>query len=587
MTTPGTAWTIKDAVESGDSGSAVTVLCMSAIAGKELRAFNDGVLALLKLPVPINALEDSALQLVPGALLGRFALDEDLLQLLELLGKHGNPKEVLMAVDESLEMIVSAFEENEDGDPNSHTAAVKLKIVMDIYGNGLPRLPIGKKFTFEATISPILRHLKRAFTALVPDMTQADTQVVLGGALMFIRGCHGWCVARRQGDSEDAVVNKSLTGILHTIVSASSAHIGAFLSLSTWATCFPKLVVPSRRVNTEEGGKVGRVLGQEALSISTLLGATSDSRLQGTRSEQASDAIASLVLLAHETATGPDVSSTTLASIGTLEVSLPAVLASLTAGRGTDEAMSWILSCLRPETRKGTASVSIAKGLLEATVLPLTPILVSIASLHPEPAIRQMTLSVLSLVIQRADSDTVRLQVLDELCNDCPYPQMRVASIELAKKSILEALDNERPSAAASTSEPSMLPTPHTPSSLPLFASPDVLPMVLKILTPDPPDLFTSPSTSPESFLESHEPGRLVEALGMFYVLNQRDTSNRTHIRDIETRRLVHTTLLFPLKEFLSRMQVDETSGELVGPHMGLFALEIALERIEAMVVSE
>ncbi|KAG8873339.1 hypothetical protein FRB97_006825 [Tulasnella sp. 331] len=456
---------------------------MSAIAGKELRAFNDGVLALLKLPVPINALEDSALQLVPGALLGRFALDEDLLQLLELLGKHGNPKEVLMAVDESLEMIVSAFEENEDGDPNSHTAAVKLKIVMDIYGNGLPRLPIGKKFTFEATISPILRHLKRAFTALVPDMTQADTQVVLGGALMFIRGCHGWCVARRQGDSEDAVVNKSLTGILHTIVSASSAHIGAFLSLSTWATCFPKLVVPSRRVNTEEGGKVGRVLGQEALSISTLLGATSDSRLQGTRSEQASDAIASLVLLAHETATGPDVSSTTLASIGTLE--------------------------------------------------------------------------------------------------------MRVASIELAKKSILEALDNERPSAAASTSEPSMLPTPHTPSSLPLFASPDVLPMVLKILTPDPPDLFTSPSTSPESFLESHEPGRLVEALGMFYVLNQRDTSNRTHIRDIETRRLVHTTLLFPLKEFLSRMQVDETSGELVGPHMGLFALEIALERIEAMVVSE
>ncbi|KAG8997340.1 hypothetical protein FRB94_007695 [Tulasnella sp. JGI-2019a] len=448
-----------------------------------------------------NYLYPFALQLIPDALMDRFLLDEDVVQLLGLLGKHGNPKEVLMAADESLEMIIQAFDETEDEDSRTHTAAVKLKIIIDIYGDGLPRLPLGKKFTPEDTIF--------------------------------------------------------LTEGLHVIVSASSAHIGAFLGLTTWAECFPNLIIPSRKVNTEEGGQPGRVLGQEALSISTLLGGTGESRLQLTRSKNAHDAIASLVFLAHDSVVASS------ASIPSLIVSFPAVLMALTKGRATDEAMSWILRCLRPST----GTIISETALPEEIVLPLTSILVSIASLHPSAPIRQMTLSILTLVVARANSDTIRLQLLDELCNECPYPQMRVAAIGLAKKSILEALQSEQTSS--------------------LLASPEVLPMVLKILTPNPPDLFTSPSTTPEMFLESHEPGRLVEALGLFYVLNQRDTSNRTRIRDVETRRSVHTTLLFPLKEFLSRMQVDETSGELVGPQMGLFALEMALDRVEVVVVSE
>ncbi|KAG8982919.1 hypothetical protein FRB93_007740 [Tulasnella sp. JGI-2019a] len=555
MTTPGTAWTIKDAVDSGDSGAAVAVLCLSAITAHELQAFNAGVVSLLELPVPVNALEHSALQLIPDALMGRFLLDEDVVQLLGLLGKHGNPKEVLMAADESLEMIIQAFDETEDEDSRTHTAAVKLKIIIDIYGDGLPRLPLGKKFTPEDTVNPILRHIMRAFTEIVPAMSQTDTQVVLGSALIFIRVCYDWCVAR-QVDSGIAASKIFLTEGLHVIVSASSAHIGAFLGLTTWAECFPNLIIPSRKVNTEEGGQPGRVLGQEALSISTLLGGTGESRLQLTRSKNAHDAIASLVFLAHDSVVASS------ASIPSLIVSFPAVLMALTKGRATDEAMSWILRCLRPST----GTIISETALPEEIVLPLTSILVSIASLHPSAPIRQMTLSILTLVVARANSDTIRLQLLDELCNECPYPQMRVAAIGLAKKSILEALQSEQTSS--------------------LLASPEVLPMVLKILTPNPPDLFTSPSTTPEMFLESHEPGRLVEALGLFYVLNQRDTSNQTRIRDVETRRSVHTTLLFPLKEFLSRMQVDETSGELVGPQMGLFALEMALDRVEVVVVS-
>lgn len=55
-----------------------------------------------------------------------------------------------------------------------------------------------------------------------------------------------------------------------------------------------------------------------------------------------------------------------------------------------------------------------------------------------------MTLSVLTLVLSRADSDTVWIQLLDELCNDCPYSQMRVAAIGLVKKSITEALQSEQ-----------------------------------------------------------------------------------------------------------------------------------------------
>lgn len=53
-----------------------------------------------------------------------------------------------------------------------------------------------KTFTPEVTVDPILLHIVRAFTEMVPAMPRADTRVVLGSALMFIRVCYDWCVAR-------------------------------------------------------------------------------------------------------------------------------------------------------------------------------------------------------------------------------------------------------------------------------------------------------------------------------------------------------------------------------------------------------
>lgn len=265
-------------------------------------------------------------------------------------------------------------------------------------------------------------------------MAQADTQVVLGSALMFIRVCRDWCLAR-QGDVEDDALevrcfptpqalptrDDLTTSHFSSLPStdildrgATYGHfriVGAYRGVpqlidvgrvfpeacrtrptgehgrrwssgsSTWTGGVGELTEPDpplalRTKKTDATSSTPTSFSAEKLdlpkAISTLLGATPGSRLQLTRSESASDAIASLVLLTHETA-GSDVS---LASIASLELSFPAVIAALTAGRGTDEAMSWILSCLRPGIGTGaeTSVVPVTTALPEGMVLPLTSV---------------------------------------------------------------------------------------------------------------------------------------------------------------------------------------------------------------------
>lgn len=111
-----------------------------------------------------------------------------------------------------------------------------------------------------------------------------------------------------------------------------------------------------------------------------------------------------------------------------------------------------------------------------------------------------------------ATPPSLRLQILKDLLepSEDAFPQMRSAAIGLCKTSFLRALQTETNIAARND----------------VFLSPVMLqtigPYVFKT---DPPDLFGA-GLEIDAFLESPEPARLVECLGLYYVLVLRDTNN-------------------------------------------------------------
>lgn len=138
--------------------------------------------------------------------------------------------------------------------------------------------------------------------------------------------------------------------------------------------------------------------------------------------------------------------------------------------------------------------------------LPLCGLLPSLASAHPDPAIRHQTFRVLSLLLSTLEP-RFKFQHLVEYTRDSEFPQMRVAAVGLVKEALLQSLSTPR--------------RKDDPFCSPLFLR-NFGPILFR---PDPPDLFTA-DLSLKDFKETVEPGRLVECLSLYYVLLQRDQEN-------------------------------------------------------------
>lgn len=165
-----------------------------------------------------------------------------------------------------------------------------------------------------------------------------------------------------------------------------------------------------------------------------------------------------------------------------------------------DEILSILISYLAP-----LRSTSPRPDLDVDLIIPMIHLLPPLASNHPDPDIRHYTFRVLSLVLGLSPPP-VRFQLLKDLLSDEDTPsQMRIAAVGLLKEAVLEGL---------------------TDGAQNMFASPLLLsafgPTVLR---PDPPDILDTASR--EDFLKGSEPLRLVECLGFYYVLLQRDRNNR------------------------------------------------------------
>lgn len=180
---------------------------------------------------------------------------------------------------------------------------------------------------------------------------------------------------------------------------------------------------------------------------------------------------------------------------------LPVLLTSLQTNIAMDESLSVILISLSRIKSQSN------KDLSPDVVVPLSSVLSSLSSAHPDPSTRHLTFRALSLMLSLTPSP-LRLKLLNDLIVDADFPQMRVASISLVKEAVLEALSSCSPN---------------------VFTSP----LFLQTLVPS---LFRPPlldSLSVHDLDLSLEIPRLVETLGLYHILLRRDKDNRVIMQSI------------------------------------------------------
>lgn len=214
----------------------------------------------------------------------------------------------------------------------------------------------------------------------------------------------------------------------------------------------------------------------------------------------------SLVLLAH---VQPAIAPT----VATLNTIFPAILTSIQSNIVLDESLAFLLmAIIDPNASAATPSSPTPRQDISLDILvPLTTLLPPLCCAHPDPPTRHLTFRLLHLVLD-ATPPALRLQILKDLLepSEDAFPQMRSAAIGLVKTSFLRALQ-AKGNAAAGTD---------------VFLSPTLLQTVGRhVFRADPADLFRN-ELEVDAFLESTEPARLVECLGLYYVLVLRDADN-------------------------------------------------------------
>lgn len=223
------------------------------------------------------------------------------------------------------------------------------------------------------------------------------------------------------------------------------------------------------------------------------------SNLDRQESSQRDQAQAILILLSHipETEWRP-----TPMDLGALT---PAMIPNLQIQHLNDECYYLILSALVPSHSSTNLPVPA-----EASV-PLVQILVPVAASHPDPSLRNLTYTLISLLL-KALPPGPRLASLTELVSPgCPFPAMRVAAISLVRDAVLDALATTQ-----SRAEGNVLASPQ------LFAA-----LGRVLLRSEPLDLFEDTSEKKlKEFLEESEPARLTGCLGFYYVVLERDEKN-------------------------------------------------------------
>jgi len=469
-------------------------------------------------------------------------------ELLDLVGKKSSAKEVIIALQEATERLKTLLHHNDDDDVDENGEADDNGIVtlhsqvcrlLGLYSSALPRLAKRKKTPAEV-LRPIFSDLEDLIRLSAPNVSQPEGRALIESVSFLVSSLHDWIGKELQERAECMLI---LLNLMRTTVEQYANAIGAELAQKAFARQFPRLIVPTAPSPKATAADVGfkALVAIEKLGVKKSLLVSHPS-------------VGSLVLLAH--------SKSFTFDAGSLVSFIPIITTTLQANIGIDETLALLLRSI------GALHSSTPRLDLPIDVLvPLVQLLPPIAGSHPDPQSRHVTLRLLSLVLSLAPSP-IRLRLLKELLTDeeTSSPQMRVAAIGLVKEAVMESLSKPEPDAFTS---PLFL---HELGSSLLFQK------------------NSNPALGAEmgvvDFLESSEPLRLIECLGLLYVLVQRDVTNRTTIRSRVVLNDINSALLHPLETRLLRWKQETQESDDPDAALQLDILEMWLERNRSAIGS-
>ncbi|KAI0646409.1 hypothetical protein C8Q79DRAFT_962504 [Trametes meyenii] len=515
-----------------DLSVALTSLIATAVHDAEPRRSLSSIVEAMKDSESASHLEPlTVIPLVVGS------VDNGVDDLLALMAEKCSAKEVVMAVEEVIETLDRQLQ-SDDGeeeaaeDPKRASTPVQLVRLIRAYSSTIPRLPRWKKApkdAVESKIAELQSVISRASHEASPEDGRSIISAISGLVLALAAGA-------------DKETRELLRGLLESVlvVFPNAAHAG--LSRQAFATHFRRLIVPHS--GSSSSGSQGDVVAASWPALRGI-GVT-------TSSAEGRPTLASFILLAHE----PSYAF----SVSTLAAFFPVILSSIQLNIALDEVLSVLINTFAT-LRANTPQPELDTDL----IVPLVHLLPHLASNHTDPDIRHYTFRILSLVLGLSPPP-VRFQVLKDLLSDEDMPpQIRIAAVGLLKEAVLEGLSADDPN---------------------VFASGHLLPTFGPIvLQPDPPDALDAVNV--DDFLDGPEPLRLVECLGLYYVLLQRDRQNKTGIRNVDSLRNVQRSLLSPLGASLTRWKTDSLSSvgiEHDHNHDRLLQLDILgmwLERVQ------
>ncbi|KAJ7596497.1 hypothetical protein C8J56DRAFT_288592 [Mycena floridula] len=461
--------------------------------------------------------------------------------ILALLGQCSSAKEIVIGVQEAFERLdILLHSEDSDDDEAQRPMGEQLLILVQLYEAAIPRLKLRKK-TVSETIRPLLADMQSTLETSSHRISRDLGREIIIAVSTLAQALAAW--ANDQPDVEEAelsVTREILKALLDATITAYSSCIQASVAQRTLQQCFPRLgprVVPAKDWEA----------GADAISKALETYSALNWNVQILRKMPST---IDMILLAHAKAS--------LDPPRLLEFMLPLFLASIQANSALDECLSLLLQALY---RTQVDSLNLSPEV----IIPLSTLLPSLASGHPDPSVRFQTFRALSLLLSATPSP-LRLQILKELVSDAELLQMRSAAIGLVKEAVLDAIpvDPTRPS---------------------IFATPQFLQILGPVLfRANPPDFFSS-ALSLDELKESPEPARLTESLALYYTLLIRDKGNSTGVRDRDSIANVEKSLLGPLRSTLTKWLADPSiEKDHIHAIMPLVSLKTGLERVDDAV---
>ncbi|PCH44923.1 hypothetical protein WOLCODRAFT_165498 [Wolfiporia cocos MD-104 SS10] len=464
-------------------------------------------------------------------------------ELLSLIGTECSGKEVIMAVQESLERLsVQNSSGDYADDEEEYTPAIlQCSRAMWLYSDAIPRIPLHKKTTRDI-VKPLLPELQSVIAQAGPDASASEGRALIRSASRLVTILSDLDKEQTDNDaSGESAMRDLLASFLMSILETCTNDTGSKLASSAFEKHFPRLIIdPSAGAPASSDDIISQAW--EALESLGLSFADMESK----------PSLGTFVLLAH---TSYPFTMRSLASF------FPIILTAIQANVALDEVISVLISTLVP-----LYSQTPRPEMQPNLIIPLAHVLPPLASVHPDPSTRLQIFRLFSVVLSLTPSP-LRLQLLQGLLTDQDSsPQMRIATVGLVKDAVLEAL--AKPMGSADRNRD-------------VFASR----MFLQLLSPilwqlDPPDLFDSYNLSLSDFLETAEPLRLVECLALYYVLVNRDVQNGTGVRDKDNLRNIRRTLLDPLRRQFDRWDANTDAVSNHESYMQLGILEMWLERV-------